>query len=214
MRLAHYIVETLSEYGMRYEFMVTGGVAMHLNNAFSPNREIGKLCCHHHQSSAIGAESHLWVANRWEAVNVKAGPGLSNEITGDYGFGFMLRVKPSAPFTHTDLARHLDEKKIGNRMFFGGNLLRQPVFVQLRKDRPEAFRVISAIGKALTPAELELQLSTSTAANGAASPLPGADAIMNQALFLGTYPGLTREMMDYEIDTIHAFVSCLQKNKL
>jgi hypothetical protein len=50
-------------------------------------------------------------------------------------FGFMLRVKPSASFTHTDLARHLDEKKIGNRMFFGGNLLRQPVFVQLRKDR-------------------------------------------------------------------------------
>jgi CDP-6-deoxy-D-xylo-4-hexulose-3-dehydrase len=118
----------------------------------------------------------------------------------------MLRVKPSAPFTHTDLARHLDEKKIGNRMFFGGNLLRQPVFVQLRKDRPQAFRVISAIGKALTASELELQLSTSTAANGAASPLPGADAIMNQALFLGTYPGLTREMMDYEIETTRAFV--------
>jgi CDP-6-deoxy-D-xylo-4-hexulose-3-dehydrase len=126
--------------------------------------------------------------------------------TGCSWFGFMLRVKPSAPFTHTDLARHLDEKKIGNRMFFGGNLLRQPVFVQLRKDRPEAFRVISATGKALTASELELQLSTSTAANGAASPLPGADAIMNQALFLGTYPGLTREMMDYEIETIGSFV--------
>ena len=121
-------------------------------------------------------------------------------------FGFMLRVKPSAPFTHTDLAHHLDEKKIGNRMFFGGNLLRQPVFVQLRKDRPEAFRVVSATGKALTASELELELSTSTAANGAASPLPGADAIMNQALFLGTYPGLAKEMMDYEIEIIRAFV--------
>jgi len=132
--------------------------------------------------------------------------------TGCSWFGFMLRVKPSAPFTHTDLARHLDEKKIGNRMFFGGNLLRQPVFVQLRKDRPQAFRVISAIGKALTPAELELQLSTSTAANSSESPLPGADAIMNQALFLGTYPGLTREMMDYEIETIRAFVSGKKEN--
>jgi CDP-6-deoxy-D-xylo-4-hexulose-3-dehydrase len=132
--------------------------------------------------------------------------------TGCSWFGFMLRVKPSASFKHTDLARHLDEKKIGNRMFFGGNLLRQPVFVQLRKDRPEAFRVISAIGKALTASELELQLSTSTAANGAASPLPGADAIMNQALFLGTYPGLTREMMDYEIETIRAFVSGKKEN--
>jgi len=95
-------------------------------------------------------------------------------------FGFMLRVKPSASFTHTDLARHLDEKKIGNRMFFGGNLLRQPVFVQLRKDRPESFRVVGE--------------------------MKGADEIMNQALFLGTYPGLTKEMMDYEIEVIRNFV--------
>jgi CDP-4-dehydro-6-deoxyglucose reductase, E1 len=95
-------------------------------------------------------------------------------------FGFMLRVKPSASFTHTDLARHLDEKKIGNRMFFGGNLLRQPVFVQLRKDRPESFRVVGE--------------------------MKGSDEIMNQALFLGTYPGLTKEMMDYEIEVIRNFV--------
>jgi CDP-6-deoxy-D-xylo-4-hexulose-3-dehydrase len=95
-------------------------------------------------------------------------------------FGFMLRVTASAPFRHTDLARQLDEKKIGNRMFFGGNLLRQPVFVQLRKDRPESFRVV---GK-----------------------MEGADEIMNQALFLGTYPGLTKEMMDYEIEVIRNFV--------
>jgi len=92
----------------------------------------------------------------------------------------MIRVKASAPFTHTDLARHLDEKKIGNRMFFGGNLLRQPVFVQLRKDRPDSFRVVGE--------------------------MKGSDEIMNQALFLGTYPGLSKEMMDYEIDIIHAFV--------
>jgi CDP-6-deoxy-D-xylo-4-hexulose-3-dehydrase len=111
-------------------------------------------------------------------------------------FGFMIRVKPSAPFTHTDLARHLDEKKIGNRMFFGGNLLRQPVFVQLRKDRPESFRVVGYDSSTSQP----LDSSTISVL------FPGADAIMNQALFLGTYPGLTKEMMDYEIETIRAFV--------
>lgn len=95
-------------------------------------------------------------------------------------FGFMILVKPDAPFTHSDLARHLDEKKIGNRMLFGGNLLRQPAFVQLKKDRPQAFR---AVGN-----------------------LVGADKIMNQALFLGTYPGLTQAMLDYEIESIRAFV--------
>lgn len=92
-----------------------------------------------------------------------------------------------------------------------GNLLRQPVFVQLRKDRPDSFRVVSATGKALTASELELQLSASTAANGAASPLPGADEIMKQAIFLGTYPGLTKEMMDYEIEVIREFVQSFRK---
>ena len=104
----------------------------------------------------------------------------SGSTTNCSWFGFMIRIKESAPFSHTDLARHLDEKKIGNRMFFGGNLLRQPVFVQLKKDRPDAFRVVGD--------------------------MPGADEIMNRAIFLGTYPGLTREMLDYEIETIRAFV--------
>jgi CDP-6-deoxy-D-xylo-4-hexulose-3-dehydrase len=95
-------------------------------------------------------------------------------------FGFMLRVKDTAPFTHIDLGRHLDEKKIGNRMLFGGNLLRQPVFVQLKKDRPTAIRI---------PGDLH-----------------GADEIMACALFLGTYPGLTKAMVDYVIETIRSFV--------
>jgi CDP-6-deoxy-D-xylo-4-hexulose-3-dehydrase len=111
------------------------------------------------------------------------GSGFTWDATGCYTdcswFGFMLRVKPGSPFTHSQLGRHLDEQKIGNRMLFGGNLIRQPVFVQLRKDRPESFRV--------------------------ATTLDGADAIMNTALFLGTYPGLTREMLDYEIDTVRRF---------
>lgn len=111
-------------------------------------------------------------------------------------FGFMLRVKPTAPFSHTDLARHLDEKKIGNRMFFGGNLLRQPVFVQLRKDRPEAIRLVGSNGATIQP----VNSSTISAA------FEGADAIMNQAMFLGTYPGLTQEMLAHEIQVIGDFV--------
>lgn len=95
-------------------------------------------------------------------------------------FGFMIRVRPSSPFTHSQLGRHLDQNRIGNRMLFGGNLLRQPVFVQLRKDRPESFRVVGNMA--------------------------GADAIMNQAIFLGTYPGLSRAMLDHEISVIRDFV--------
>ena len=95
-------------------------------------------------------------------------------------FGFMLLVRPGAPFTHTDFAKALDAKRIGNRMLFGGNLLRQPAFVQLRQDRPNALRVIGD--------------------------LSGADRIMNEAIFLGVYPGLSQKMLDYVIETARAFV--------
>jgi CDP-6-deoxy-D-xylo-4-hexulose-3-dehydrase len=98
-------------------------------------------------------------------------------------FGFMIRVKPTASFTHSQLAAYLDERKIGNRMFFGGNLVRQPAFVQLAKDRPGAFRV--------------------------AGDLTGADDLMNTALFLGTYPGLTAAMLDYQAETLVAVVRTL-----
>jgi CDP-6-deoxy-D-xylo-4-hexulose-3-dehydrase len=64
-------------------------------------------------------------------------------------------------------------------MLFGGNLLRQPAFVQLRRDRPEAIR---AVGD-----------------------MTGADEIMNRTIFIGTYPGLTHEMLDYVIESIREF---------
>lgn len=96
-------------------------------------------------------------------------------------FGFMMLVKPTAPFTRSQLAKALDTAKIGNRMLFGGNLLRQPAFVQLRKDNPAALRVIGD--------------------------LRGADRIMNESIFVGTYPGLTRPMLDHIVETIHKVAS-------
>ena len=36
--------------------------------------------------------------------------------------------------------------------------------------------------------------------------LAGADRIMNEAVFIGTYPGLTPAMLDYMVDTIRTFV--------
>jgi len=96
-------------------------------------------------------------------------------------FGFLLSVKPTAPFSRTEFAKYLDEKKIGNRMLFGGNLLRQPAFVSLRQERPTAVRTVG-------------QLS-------------GADEIMNHGVFVGTYPGLNDQMLGYTVQMIEAFVS-------
>lgn len=100
-------------------------------------------------------------------------------------FGFMMLVRPTAPFRRRDLAVALDAAKIGNRMLFGGNLVRQPVFATLRQQRPDAFRVVGD--------------------------LAGADCTMNEAIFIGTYPGLSRPMLDYMVESIRGFV---QKGRL
>jgi CDP-6-deoxy-D-xylo-4-hexulose-3-dehydrase len=94
-------------------------------------------------------------------------------------FGFMLQVKPEAHFSRTDLARKLDSHSVGNRMLFGGNLLRQPAFIKLRQDNPESLRLVGE--------------------------LTGADKVMNDVLFLGTYPGLTSEMLEAESAIIKQF---------
>ena len=96
-------------------------------------------------------------------------------------FGFKLSIKKSAPFTRTDLARYLDHHRIGNRMLFGGNLLKQPAFVQLAQSNPDSFRTIGSMA--------------------------GADTIMNQSLFLGVFPGLTQPMIEHEIAVINEFVA-------
>ena len=95
-------------------------------------------------------------------------------------FGFKIAVKAEAKFSRTNLAQELDHNLIGNRMLFGGNLLRQPAFVQLRKDNPEALRT--------------------------AGSLEGSDEIMTNTLFLGTYPGLTETMLKKEVQVISNFI--------
>ena len=94
-------------------------------------------------------------------------------------FGFKLAIKPDAPFSRTELACELDKHKIGNRMLFGGNLLRQPAFVDLLKNQPNSLRVIGS--------------------------LCGSDSIMLSTLFLGTYPGLTKNMLSHEVQIISNF---------
>ena len=47
-------------------------------------------------------------------------------------FGFPLLVRPDAPFSRKELVNYLDEKKIGTRLLFGGNLTRQPAYKDVR----------------------------------------------------------------------------------
>lgn len=82
-------------------------------------------------------------------------------------FGFLLTVKDKAGFQRDDLLKFLNKRKIGTRLLFAGNVIRQPYF----KNYKIKYRIS---GK-----------------------LENSDKIMNNAFWLGVYPGLNREILDY-----------------
>ena len=85
IRVADYIAQALAKHGVSHVFMVTGGGAMHLNDAFGRTKALKVVCCHHEQTCAMAAESYYRTTNRLAAVNVTTGPGGTNAITGVYG---------------------------------------------------------------------------------------------------------------------------------
>ena len=85
IRVADYMAQKLADHGIRHVFMVTGGGAMHLNDAFGRSKDLSVVCCHHEQTCAMAAESYFRVTNRLAAVNVTTGPGGTNAVTGVYG---------------------------------------------------------------------------------------------------------------------------------
>jgi CDP-4-dehydro-6-deoxyglucose reductase, E1 len=88
-------------------------------------------------------------------------------------FGFVITLRDGAPFRRDDIVRHLNENKIGTRLLFGGNLVRQPYM------KGRNYRV-----------------------NGH---LANSDRIMNQTFWIGVYPGLGAEQINYVLETIHEF---------
>ena len=85
IRLADYIVNFLTEHGVKDCFTVVGGGAMHLNDAFGHAQGIHCTYNHHEQACAIAAEAYARLENKIAAVCVTTGPGGTNAITGVVG---------------------------------------------------------------------------------------------------------------------------------
>ncbi len=95
-------------------------------------------------------------------------------------FGFLISVQPDAPFTRNDLAKYLEAHKIQTRNLFAGNLLKHPAFDQM-KQHATGYRVVGD--------------------------LTGTDFIMNNTLWIGVYPGMSHEMLEYIVKTVKEFIA-------
>jgi CDP-6-deoxy-D-xylo-4-hexulose-3-dehydrase len=80
-------------------------------------------------------------------------------------FGFPVAVRPESGLKRDFITRSLDQRRIGTRLLFGGNLVRQPAY------KDANFRVVGD--------------------------LKNSDYVMNNVFWVGVYPGLDDEMMDY-----------------
>lgn len=85
IRVADLIARLLVEHGVSHMFMLTGGGAMHLNDAFGRQQGLRKVFTHHEQAAAIAAESFGRLTHVPAAVNVTTGPGGVNALNGVYG---------------------------------------------------------------------------------------------------------------------------------
>jgi CDP-4-dehydro-6-deoxyglucose reductase, E1 len=88
-------------------------------------------------------------------------------------FGFPLVLKESSGVKRVDLLNYLDQNKIGTRLLFAGNLIRQPYMLGRN------YRV--------------------------SGELTNTDIVMNQTFWLGVYPGLTNEHLDYVVSKLEEF---------
>jgi CDP-6-deoxy-D-xylo-4-hexulose-3-dehydrase len=131
----------------------------------------------------VAARRHNWQRLREGFAVFEEHFELPNAAAGaePSWFGFMLLVRPGAPFKRQEAVTFLEQRRIQTRMLFGGNLARQPAYLHLeRSDGLPALRVVGD--------------------------LAGADRLMNDAFFLGVYPGLSDAHIDYIVETMREFV--------
>ncbi|MDP3283732.1 MAG: lipopolysaccharide biosynthesis protein RfbH, partial [Desulfobacterales bacterium] len=102
-------------------------------------------------------------------------------------FGFLLTVRENAGFKRDGIVAHLEKAGIQTRMLFAGNLIKHPCFDEMRKSGL-GYRIIQTPNsKHPTPR------------------LPATDRIMRDTFWVGIYPGMTEDMINYIIENIKKF---------
>lgn len=82
MKLSDYVVNFLSDEGVRHVFGLTGGAVVHLFDSADRSSRVKPIFDHHEQAAALAAEAYARVTNNLGAAFVTTGPGGTNAITG------------------------------------------------------------------------------------------------------------------------------------
>ena len=94
-------------------------------------------------------------------------------------FGFMMTVADGAKFSRNELSEHLEKAGVQTRNLFAGNMIKHPLFA-------------------------ELKLGVDYKISGE---LKNTDKIMNDSFWVGVYPGMSDEKIEYIIKTVRGFIS-------
>lgn len=85
IRVADYIADFFAANGISDVFSVTGGGAMHMNDALGHHKALNVTYNHHEQACAIAAEAYTRLSGKLAVCCVTSGPGGTNAITGVMG---------------------------------------------------------------------------------------------------------------------------------
>ena len=121
VKAANFIANWLVTKGIKHVFTVTGGGAMHLNDAFGKHPKLKCIYNHHEQASAMAAESYARLIGDMALVCVTSGPGGTNAITGVLGAWLdsvpMLIISGQVRYDTTVRSTGLKLRQLGDQEF-------------------------------------------------------------------------------------------------
>lgn len=94
-------------------------------------------------------------------------------------FGFLITIKENSGMNRNEFTKFLENRNIQTRLLFSGNLVKHPCFDLLKENCD--YKVVGS--------------------------LDNTDYIMNNTFWIGVYPGMNKEMLDYMIESIKAYVN-------
>lgn len=85
MKLSDYVIQFITELGVKPVFLISGGAAVHLVDSISKNPNISYVCNNHEQACAMAADGYSRVSRNIGVAISTSGPGATNMLTGVAG---------------------------------------------------------------------------------------------------------------------------------